>query len=101
MDQQVTVVAIIKAASGKEEQVKQALLKLIEPTRKEKGCINYDMHQAQDDPTVFLFYENWESKTLLDEHLQKPHLKAFMDETEDLLAEPVDIRLWKMVSNPT
>ncbi len=101
MDQQVTVVATIKAAPGKEEQVKQALRKLIEPTRKEEGCLNYDLHQALDDQSVFLFYENWESKSLLDEHLQTPHLKAFMDEAEDLLAEPVDIRLWKMVSNPT
>lgn len=91
--EQVTVVATIRAKPGKEEDVKKALLKLIEPTRAEAGCINYDLHQAVDDRSVFVFHENWTSRRDLDEHLAKPHLEEFMTVAENLLDEPVDIRV--------
>ncbi len=38
-----SLVAIIKAKEGKQDFVKEELMKLIPPTRKEKGCINYNL----------------------------------------------------------
>ena len=93
-----TVVAQIKAKAGMEEQVRQELLALVAPTRKESGCINYDLHQAQDDNSLFVFYENWLSKKDLDEHLQTPHLQAFLGKADQILAQPIDITLWEMIS---
>lgn len=89
----VTVIATIKAKPGKEAATQKALLALIKPTRAEAGCINYDLHQLSDDPKVFVFHENWKSKEDLDEHLAKPHLVEFLGKVDDLLAEPVDIKL--------
>ncbi|HZL13734.1 MAG TPA: putative quinol monooxygenase, partial [Verrucomicrobiae bacterium] len=43
--------------------------------RKEAGCINYDLHVAPDDPSKFLFYENWTSNAHLDAHGQTPHIQ--------------------------
>ncbi len=95
---QVTVKAIIKAAQGKEEEVSRELLKLIVPTLKEEGCINYDMHRSVDNRGIFLFYENWRKKEDLDRHLETPHIKAFLSKADTLLEEPVDISLWEKVS---
>ena len=39
-------------------------LKLIDITRAEEGCINYDLHQDNENPAHFLFYENWKSREL-------------------------------------
>ena len=39
-----TVVATLKAKSGSEKKLGDMLKTLVAPTRKEKGCINYDMH---------------------------------------------------------
>ena len=61
-----TVIAQIKAKPGKEGQVRQELLSLVAPSRKDAGCLNYDLHQALDNPTLFLFHENWTSKAHLD-----------------------------------
>lgn len=61
---QVTVVARIKAKPEASTKVREELLKLIEPTRKESGCISYDLHQDNEDTTLFFFLENWESKKL-------------------------------------
>lgn len=59
-----TIVAKIKAKAGKVELVKTELIRLVDFTRNEKGCINYDLHQDNTDPSLFLFYENWESRDL-------------------------------------
>jgi quinol monooxygenase YgiN len=93
-----TVVARIKAKPGMEEKVKDVLLALVAPTRTEPGCINYDLHQALDDKSSFVFYENWQSKKDLDEHLQTPYLQAFLSKAEHLLAQPLDITLLEMIS---
>ncbi len=93
-----TVVARIRAKPGLEEKVKAELLALVAPTRSEPGCINYDLHQSLDDESLFLFYENWVSRKDLDDHLKTPHLEAFLGKTEELLAEPVEITFWNMIS---
>jgi len=93
----ITVVARIKARAGMEETVRRELLALVAPTTKESGCISYDLHQAADDQSLFMFYENWCSREDLDEHLNKPHFLAFRDKTAGLLAEPVEISLWELI----
>jgi quinol monooxygenase YgiN len=72
----VILVAITKAKAGEEEAVKEILLALVEPTRKEAGCLCYNLHQSKSDKTQFMFYEQWASKEALDAHSQSPHLKA-------------------------
>jgi quinol monooxygenase YgiN len=96
----VTVVAHVYAQPGKEEQVKHALLALVAPTRREEGCLNYDLHQYPQDRTHFLFYENWTSHELLDRHLASAHVQAFRAQAGDWLAQPPDIQRWEMVSQP-
>jgi quinol monooxygenase YgiN len=87
----VTVVALVKAKPGKEAALKKALLALIPPTRKEKGCLNYDLHQDIEDPSRFIFHENWTSKAHLDAHLNSPHLQAFDTNAGPFVAEPPQI----------
>ena len=83
-----TVVAEIVAKPGKEDELKRRLLALVEPTRLEDGCVQYDLHQNTGEPGRFVFYENWRSRELLERHLQSPHLLAFGAIEEELLAEP-------------
>lgn len=82
-----TIVANITANPDKIDLVKAELLKLIETTRAEEGCINYDQHQDNENPTHFMFYENWESRALWQTHMGAPHLAAYMAATEGAVAE--------------
>lgn len=77
-----TIVANIHAKADKIELVKAELSKLIATTRGEKGCLQYDLHQDNDNPAHFLFYENWESRELWQTHMNAPHLAAYMAATE-------------------
>ena len=97
MEKNVTVLALLRAKPGLEEEVKRELMALQGPTRSEEGCINYDLHQSKEDPSRFMFYENWKSQEDLDKHLQMPYLTAFREKAGDLLAEPTRITLHKMI----
>ena len=92
-----TVIAQIKAKPGKESSVRLELLSLVAPSRKDAGCLNYDLHQALDNPALFLFHENWTSKGHLDQHLQKPDLQAVLGRVGQLVAEPPQITLWEQI----
>ena len=80
-----TIVARIEAKADSIDLVKSELVKLVEPTRAETGCLQYDLHQDNDHRAVFLFVENWESRQLWQEHVNSVHLKAFQAAVEDAL----------------
>ncbi len=97
-DNPVTVLATIKAKPGMEQQVREAVMALVGPTRKEPGCINYDLHQSLDDKRTFMLYENWTSKKVLDEHLNMPYLRDFFARSSEILAQPAEVVLWEMIT---
>jgi len=82
-----TIVARILAKEEKREFVKTELLKLINTTRAEKGCINYDLHQDNENPNIFLFHENWENRELWQEHMNNTHLADYMKATDGAVEE--------------
>ncbi|MEM7171688.1 MAG: putative quinol monooxygenase [Pseudomonadota bacterium] len=77
-----TIVANVHAKADSIDLVKTELKKLIDITRTEEGCIQYDLHQDNEDPSHFLFYENWTSRELWQNHMNAPHLAAYMAATE-------------------
>lgn len=81
-----TIVAHIRAETGKIELVKAELVKLLDITRAEDGCVQYDLHQDNDDPAHFMFYENWTSRELWQQHMNAPHLAAYGAATEGAVA---------------
>lgn len=85
--EKLTIIAHIKAEQDKIELVKQQLIKLIEPTRAEEGCINYDLHHDNTDATHFMFYENWLSRELWQKHMESDHISAYLVATEGSVAE--------------
>jgi quinol monooxygenase YgiN len=92
---EVVVLARVRAKEGCEAEVWRELLALVEPTRREAGCLNYDLHSNTDDAALFMFHETWASREDLDRHLSQPHLDGFDERTEGKLAGPVEITFWE------
>jgi quinol monooxygenase YgiN len=88
----VRVVARIIAKSDRIEQLKTVLSQIVEPTRKESGCIQYDLLHNAVEPTDFTFVEEWETEAALEAHLQSAHIQTALREVESLVASPPDIR---------
>lgn len=84
-----TVVATVVAKADCIEAVKAELLKLIEPTRKEDGCIEYTLHQDNENSAVFVFYETWESRACLENHMNSEHFKSYVTVVGSLIEKKV------------
>lgn len=82
-----TVVAKVVAKTDSIEALRQELIKLVAPTRQEEGCIEYRLHQDNQAPAVFIFYENWQDKAALDRHMASPHFLAYIKATEEMIAD--------------
>ncbi|ACN15912.1 conserved hypothetical protein [Desulforapulum autotrophicum HRM2] len=95
---EIAVVAVLKAKTGKEDALEEALGRLVSPSRKDDGCISYDLHRNFDDRSVFIFYERWESKESLDQHLAQPHFTAFGEKAGELLDGPSDVKILEILS---
>ena len=88
-----TIVASIHARPDRASMVRVELEKLVSITQAEEGCLQYDLHQDNEDPAHFLFYENWESRDHWQAHMKAPHLEAYRKATEGAIA---DFALYEM-----
>jgi quinol monooxygenase YgiN len=86
-----TVIAKILVKPEKIEEAKSSLMGLIAPTLEENGCIDYVLHQSNDEPQLFFFYENWTDRESLENHLANEHVAAFSAKAEELLAQPAEL----------
>lgn len=93
----IRVVARVVAFEDKVEQVKSVLRELIEPTRKEEGCLVYELLQNEKDSTDFTFVEEWESQELLNAHLASAHIAKAVSKLNGLLAAAPDIRVYRLL----
>lgn len=84
MTSNLVVVAEINAQPGKEAELRALLNGFVEPTRKEAGCLKYDLHEQIDQPGRFFFLEEWSSPEALAAHLQSPHITAALPRVPDL-----------------
>lgn len=71
-------------------------LAMLEPTRKETGCIRYELLANTANPAEFTFVEEWADQAAIDAHMATPHLKGLVANTQALLAEPLDVRLYTL-----
>ena len=88
----VKVVARVKSLPEHVAAVRSALGELIDPTRREAGCLQYELWQNKSDPTDFTFIEEWESDATLDAHAASQHLKTTAAKLKGLVAGPTDVR---------
>ncbi len=86
------VIARFNAKPDSIDALRTRLLAMLEPSRKEAGCIRYDLLNNSADPTDFTYVEEWASQAAIDAHMQTPHLKALLVDTAPLIASPADVR---------
>lgn len=91
-EDQIVVVAHFIAVEGKENELLAVLHRLIEPTRKEPGCLRYELNQEADNPRAFTFAEKFASREAFDAHTKTPHIGRFRQESQGLI-ESREVRL--------
>jgi quinol monooxygenase YgiN len=62
-------------------------------TRKEKGCILYDLHESMTDPARFVFVEQWETMEDLMAHGGNEHMKPWRKVVKECMTAPTKIEI--------
>jgi len=96
MNNNVLCIAQFTAQDGKARELKKVLQALVEPTRKEVGCISYTLHEAKDNNHTFVVVENFNSLEAFNSHSNSEHITKFKGEIGNLIAQNgVSVNLYK------
>jgi (4S)-4-hydroxy-5-phosphonooxypentane-2,3-dione isomerase len=85
------------AKAGREADVTALFSKLTEESRKEPGCLMYQVHRHKTEPRRFFIYEQYKDDAALENHRAASHFLQFArkdlpkiaDRTEGHLFEPL------------
>lgn len=83
--------AIVKSKEGNSDAMKNILQQLVADSRKEHACLQYDLHQDQENNNVFIFQEIWENREGWDLHNSQPHINRFISDSADIIDGTVTI----------
>src|SRR5215471_4464105 len=86
----IIVIAQVFARPENVASVRTVLKNMLGPTRAEKGCIAYDLHEVLGDAYQFVFFEIWESEAALEAHTRTPHYQA-LELAQSMMTEPLKI----------
>ena len=92
------VVARLKAKSGEESKMADALQAMVSKVEQEEGTLMYTLHQAQNDPTQFLFYEKYADGEALKAHSSTPYFKELLGILEPLLDGAPEIEMYTEIA---
>jgi quinol monooxygenase YgiN len=91
---QVVCIAEFYAKPDKIDDLIAAMHPLMEPTRKEPGCIRYELNQRQDDRRWITYVEKWKDRQAFDEHCAMPYITHFFNDVQPGLVETFDVKLY-------
>lgn len=70
------VMARINVKPESAAAARDILTTLVNASRKEAGCIAYELFQRPDAPHVFQTVERWADQAAVDAHMTTPHIGA-------------------------
>lgn len=92
----VTLIVILRAREGQQPLLEAELRALVGPTRREDGCLTYDLHRGADAAHIYLLHEVWETREHHRLHTQTPHFVRWNARKDALLASR-DATFWKQI----
>jgi quinol monooxygenase YgiN len=92
----VTLTVILRAKEGQQPLLEAELRALVGPTRREEGCLTYDLHQCVEGPSGYLLHEVWASREHHRAHTQTPHFIRW-NARKDALLLAREATFWKQL----
>jgi len=77
MSETLTIVAQVRAKPGMGPLMLAEQKRLVSVTKAAAGCLRYELHVHNDDPSTVTFVEEWESAGAWQQHMQSDHMDAF------------------------
>ena len=74
---------------GKTAAFREELLRVVEVTRTEPGCVAIHVFESLHEPPTFAIHSEWIDEAAFDRHAGLAHTVRFLDAAKGLLAHPV------------
>ncbi|MDR0815694.1 MAG: antibiotic biosynthesis monooxygenase [Bacteroidales bacterium] len=71
---------------------------LLELSRAEEGNVSYSLFQDPEDPTKFMFFEEWKNQAAVEVHFATEHFKKFGETLNACGSQPADITVYDSVA---
>jgi quinol monooxygenase YgiN len=68
----------LKAKAGKEKELEAAFAPCLAATKKEPGCIAYELNRDTEDPSVYVMFEKFKGVAALTDHLKQAHTQKLL-----------------------
>lgn len=83
----VVMIATMTPKPGQEDKLRETLRAMVGPTRREDGCVTYNLHERPEtDGVAFLFYEIWQDEAALARHMETPHVQTLISQERVLVS---------------
>jgi quinol monooxygenase YgiN len=92
----VTLIVHLRSREGQELLLEAELRALVVPTRKEEGCLVYDLHRSADAAGAFLLHEVWATRDAHTAHTRTDHFLRWNARKDALCADRA-LSFWKQI----
>jgi quinol monooxygenase YgiN len=92
-----TLIVTLRAKEGQQLLLEAELRALVGPTRKEEGCLQYDLHRGADQPATFMLHEVWVSREHHATHTRTPHFLRW-NARKDALISSRESAFWEQIA---
>ena len=93
----IKIVARSVIKPGKKEEFLSLVEELIAESRKEEGCISYDLHEDINSPNCLAFIEEWKDEEAIKIHNASPHFTTIVPKLEELREKNSEVNLYKII----
>lgn len=88
------------AKQGMEDYVKHFLTDLMTKSRKDDGCVAYNVHQSIENPQEFMLYSLWCDEESFEKHNQSVHMQEFKQQLHrELFDKESPKTYWNLLGN--
>lgn len=88
---EINLTVIIKSKSEYRDELELILQDLVENSKKEDACLQYDLHHNIQDPNMFVLHEVWKDMEGLDLHREQRYSLKFNQIVEIYLEEKIAV----------
>jgi (4S)-4-hydroxy-5-phosphonooxypentane-2,3-dione isomerase len=82
------------AKAGRESDAAEMFVKLTEESRKEPGCMTYQVHRHKTEPRRFFIYEQYKDDAALEAHRASPHFLQYAKKALPKVADRIEGQLY-------
>ena len=98
----IVILASFYPKNKKNNEVKETILAMVNPTRSEEGNKIYNFYEVKNDEgknISFLLFEVYKDPAALDFHKNTSHYKNYRSKIVDLLDRPIEVKVLNSIDS--